>query len=105
MERPLNIPPDIWKTQYNNGVFEKKKKEEEKEVVLDDYTKLNNSIDMIAEGIELFKTTYEKLLLDEFSDEEKESLDKINIFFDQAIIPYTIKVIEEFNEINKENNK
>jgi len=105
MERPLNIPPDVWKTQYNNGVFDSKPKQEEKEVVLDDYTKLNNSIDMIAEGVELFKTTYDKLLLDEFTDEEKKHLDNINILFEQAIIPYTIKIIEEFKEINKENNK
>lgn len=101
MERPLNIPPDIWKKQYNNGLFENKKEKEEL-VVLDDYTKLNNSIDMIAEGIEIFKTTYDKLLFEEFTIDERKNLENINNLFEQAIIPYTIKIIEEFNEINKE---
>lgn len=101
MERPLNIPPDIWKKKYNNGILEKPQKEE-KEESLDDYTKINNSIDQISEGIVNFKETFDRLLMSEFSDEDKKRLENINDLFEQAIIPYTIKIIEEFNEINKE---
>ena len=100
MERPLNIHPDIWKRQYNNGQF----KVEKKKTQLDDYTKLNNSIDMLVEAIEIFKTTYDNLLLQQFTEEEQEKLKKINDTVQQAIIPYTVQILEDFKFINKGEN-
>lgn len=99
MERPLNIHPDVWKNQYNNGQIKKEVKV--KKTQLDDYTKLNNSIDMMCQALQIFKTTYDNLIVQQFTKEQQEKLEHINDVVQQALIPYTIEIIEDFKFINK----
>ena len=100
MQRPLNIPPDMWKKRFNNGQNIKQEKKQNKKVQLDGYTKLNNSIDLISQGIYLFKKAYKQLIFQQFTKQQLQDLQKINDLFEQALIPYTIDVVELFQKVN-----
>lgn len=97
MDRPLNIHPDIWKLR-NNTILEQKK---QKEIELDQFTKLLNSIDMISQGIYNFKTNLKKIDLQQYSEKEQEVINFIDNIVDSAYIPYTIDVIKKINQLQK----
>ena len=95
ISRPLNIHPDIWKLRNTE-----RKSVQQKKIQLDEYTKLNNAIDMIVQGLSIFKETYQNINIQQYNDVQKQGLIFINNTVDCALIPYTIDIVKKFNSMN-----
>lgn len=100
MQRPLNIHPDIWKLRNTQ-----KKEQQSKKIQLDEYTKLNNYIDMFVQALQNFKRTYNNMNIQQYSENEKNGLIQINKIVDCALIPYTIDIVKKFNSINMQDGE
>lgn len=97
-DRPLNIHPDIWN-------FRQTKKEQEiqkKQIDLDQFTKLYNSIDMIIQGLYNFKKNYQNIDLDQYSEIQKNVMNQVNAIIDNALIPYSIDIVKQLNKLGQD---
>ena len=98
-DRPLNVHPDIWNFRKT-----KIQQEETKQIQLDQFTKLYNSIDMIVQGLYNFKKNYQDIDLDQYSDDEKNIMNQVNNIVDNALIPYSIDIIKQINKLGQGTN-
>lgn len=97
-DRPLNIHPDIWN-------FRQTKKEQEiqkKQIDLDQFTKLYNSIDMIIQGLYNFKKNYQNINLDQYSEVQKSVMNQVNAIIDNALIPYSIDIVKQLKKLGQD---
>lgn len=103
MNRPLNIHPDIWRQVQ----IQKKENQQQnkKQIQLDEITKLNNAIDMIVQGLFIFKTTYENVKFQEYSEKYQQVFNIVNNLCDTALIPYTVDIVKQLNKLGEENNE
>lgn len=102
MQRPLNIHPDIWRQAIEQ---KKEEKSSNQQIQLDEITKLNNSIDMIIQGLYIFKTTYNKVNMQQYSQQYQQIFKKINELLDTALIPYTVDIVKQLNKLNEDANE
>lgn len=97
-ERPLNIHPDIWNFRQTT----KQQELQQKQIQLDQFTKLYNSVDMIVQGIYNFKHNFQNINLDQYSEKQKIVMNQVNNIIDNAIIPYSIDIVKQLNQLSQE---
>lgn len=97
IDRPLNIHPNIWNLRQK-----KTESQETKQIQLDQFTKLFNSVDMIVQGIYLFKKNFQNIDLEQYSEIQKQTINKVNEIVDGALIPYSIDIVKQLNKLSQD---
>lgn len=101
IDRPLNIHPDIWNFRNTN----KQQQSQLKQIQLDQFTKLYNSVDMIIQGLYNFKNNFQNIDFDQYEQQQKSTMFQINNIVDKALIPYSIDIVKQLNKLGQDKLK
>lgn len=101
IDRPLNIHPDIWNFRNTN----KQQQSQPKQIQLDQFTKLYNSVDMIIQGLYNFKNNFQNIDFDQYEQQQKSTMFQINNIVDKALIPYSIDIVKQLNKLGQDKLK